>query len=86
VLDYDLFGRRCGALYVTPFLDENLLVERKLGCEKRRYWYTQDGLGSVRQLVTDAGRGMNSYTYTAWGGLVDSGFRRKKGWKDGIPA
>jgi len=67
IADYDLFGRHCRALYVAPFLDENLLVERELGCEKRRYWYTQDGLGSVRQLIDHNGNVQNSYTYTAWG-------------------
>jgi len=68
IADYDLFGRRCGALYVTPFLDENLMVERHFCFGRaRRYWYTQDGLGSVRQLVFDPGKAFNSYSYTAWG-------------------
>jgi|GEM_PF-3805089 len=68
IADYDLFGRYCKASYLTPFLDENLLVDRyfRFGRAKR-YWYTQDGLGSVRQLVSDRGRVLNSYTYTSWG-------------------
>ena|GEM_PF-5178648 len=68
IADYDLFGRRCKASYLTPFLDENLLLERcsRFGCI-RRYWYTQDGLGSIRQLVSDRGTVLNSYSYTSWG-------------------
>jgi len=67
IADYDLFGRFCKASYLTPFLDENLLVDRyfRFGRAKR-YWYTQDGLGSVRQLVV-GDTVQNSYTYTAWG-------------------
>ena len=49
------------AFYVTPFLDQNLLMIR----EGRTYWYSQDGLGSVRTL-TDADDGVvNRYDYTA---------------------
>jgi len=68
IADYGLFGRRCRASYLTPFLDENLLMESRLrfGCVKR-FWFTQDGLGSVRQLHTDESNVCNSYTYTAWG-------------------
>ena len=66
MLDYDLFGRRCEALYVTPFLDENLLKEDFTGPGPILAWYTQDGLGSVRQLVVGE-RVLNSYAYTAWG-------------------
>jgi len=53
-------------LYLTPFLDENLLKEDYTGPGPMLAWYTQDGLGSVRQLVVgDAVQ--NSYTYTSWG-------------------
>jgi len=53
-------------LYLTPFLDENLMKEDYTGPGPLLAWYTQDGLGSVRQLVVgDAVQ--NSYTYTAWG-------------------
>ena len=41
VIDYDIYGKQSKSLYLTPFLDENLLTER---CGKR-YWFTQDGLG-----------------------------------------
>jgi|GEM_PF-6398849 len=54
------------ALCVTPFLDENLLKEDYTGPGPVLAWYTQDGLGSVRQLVV-GDSAMNSYTYTAWG-------------------
>jgi len=68
IADYDLLGRYCKASYLTPFLDENLLVDRYFCFGRaRRYWYTQDGLGSVRQLVSDSGEVFNSYAYTAWG-------------------
>ena len=63
IADYGLFGRRVKATYLTPFLDENLLVER---CGNR-FWFTQDGLGSVRRLFDDSSRITNSYAYTAWG-------------------
>jgi len=68
IADYDLFGRRCKASYLTPFLDENLLVDRYFRFRRAgRYWYTQDGLGSVRQLISDSESVLNSYAYTAWG-------------------
>ena len=64
IADYDLLGRYCKASYLTPFLDENLLVDRYFCFGRaRRYWYTQDGLGSVRQLVSDSGKVFNSYAY-----------------------
>jgi len=67
IADYDLFGRFCKASYLTPFLDENLLVDRRFAWRTRRYWYTQDGLGSVRQLIECSDRVRNSYAYTSWG-------------------
>jgi len=51
------------ALCVTPFLDENLLKEDYTGPGPVLAWYTQDGLGSVRQLVSDSGKVFNSYAY-----------------------
>jgi len=67
IANYDLFGRHCRASYPTPFLDENLLVDRYFCFGRvKRYWYTQDGLGSVRQLVV-GDTVQNGYAYTAWG-------------------
>jgi|GEM_PF-2025274 len=66
VADYDGRTGELRALYVTPFLDENLLKEDFTGPGPVLAWYTQDGLGSVRQLVVGDSV-MNSYAYTAWG-------------------
>jgi len=66
IADYDGRTGEVRALYVTPFLDENLLKEDYTGPEPLLAWYTQDGLGSVRQLVV-GDTVLNSYTYTAWG-------------------
>jgi|GEM_PF-5707044 len=49
--DYDGRTGELRALYVTPFLDENLMKEDFTGPGPILAWYTQDGLGSVRQLV-----------------------------------
>ena len=51
------------AFYVTPFLDQNLLMIK----DGRTYWYSQDGLGSVRTLTDAAGGVVNRYDYTAFG-------------------
>jgi len=47
--------------------DENLLKEDYTGPGPVLAWYTQDGLGSVRQLISDSDSVLNSYAYTAWG-------------------
>jgi len=64
--DYDGRTGELRALYVTPFLDENLLKEDYTGPGPLLAWYTQDGLGSVRQLVV-GDTVQNSYAYTSWG-------------------
>ena len=46
--------------------DENLLKEDYTGPGPILAWYTQDGLGSVRQLVV-GDTVQNGYAYTAWG-------------------
>ena len=51
------------AFYVTPFLDQNLLMIR----DGKVYWYSQDGLGSVRTLRDAGGGVVNRYDYTAFG-------------------
>lgn len=60
------------ALYVTPFLDENLSVNRLGGSDAGAYYYSQDGLGSVRSLTTQSGDAVNRYDYTAFGEGVSS--------------
>ena len=66
ICDYDMKTGKLKALYLTPFLDENLLMEDFTGPGPVLAWYMQDGLGSVRQLVVGK-RVTNSYAYTAWG-------------------
>jgi RHS repeat-associated protein len=54
------------ASYVTPFLDQNLLTIKN----SNTYYYLQDGLGSVRNLI-DAGQTMqSSYDYYAFGEIL----------------
>jgi RHS repeat-associated protein len=48
---------------VTPFLDQNLSMTRS----GETYWYSQDGLGSVRTLTDAAGAAVNRYDYLAFG-------------------
>ena len=49
--------------FITPGLDENLLLND--GSDD--YYYTQDGLGSVRELVDTDQDTQNSYDYEAFG-------------------
>jgi len=70
VFGYDGRTGEVRALYVMPFLDENLMKEDFTGPGPMLAWYTQDGLGSVRQLVVGE-RVLNSYAYTAWGVPLD---------------
>jgi len=49
--------------YVTPFLDQNLSMTDASGT----YWFSQDGLGSVRTLTDSSGAVKNAYDYTAFG-------------------
>ncbi|MBI5361195.1 MAG: hypothetical protein HZA48_11515 [Planctomycetes bacterium] len=55
------------ATYNTPFLDENISMSRG----GQSYYYMQDGLGSVRQLLNPlTQQTLNSYDYNAWGESV----------------
>jgi RHS repeat-associated protein len=49
--------------YVTPSLDENITMTRG----SSDYYYTQDGLGSVRELLDASQTTQNSYDYEAFG-------------------
>jgi RHS repeat-associated protein len=62
IADYD-GSNNLVASYVTPFLDQNLLITR--GSDT--YYFMQDGLGSVRNLVSSAESVVNSYDYYAFG-------------------
>jgi len=60
----DVAGGALAALYVTPFLDQNLSLTKG----GSTYYYSQDGLGSVRTLTDATGAVVNSYDYLAFGG------------------
>jgi RHS repeat-associated protein len=49
--------------YITPGLDENLLVYNG----SADFFYTQDGLGSVLELINTSQQTRNSYDYEAFG-------------------
>ena len=51
------------ATYLTPGLDANLSVKRG----GNTYYYMQDGLGSVRNLVDSNETTQNTYDYRAFG-------------------
>jgi len=53
--------------YVTPFLDQNLIMNVLEGEQAGTYYYSQDGLGSVRTLTDATGTVVNRYDYTAFG-------------------
>jgi RHS repeat-associated protein len=60
----DISGGATSAFYVTPFLDQNLSMT-KAGCT---YYYSHDGLGSVRTLTDSGGAVVNRYGYLPFGG------------------
>lgn len=51
------------AEYVTPLLDENLIISRS----SSTYYYMQDGLGSARNLINSSEVTQNTYDYYAFG-------------------
>ena len=53
--------------YVTTGLDDNLSMTVHNGPNPGTYYYTQDGLGSVRHLTDSSGIVRNAYDYTAFG-------------------
>jgi RHS repeat-associated protein len=53
--------------YVTPFLDQNLSITIH-GATSDTYYYSHDGLGSVRTLTDSAGAIQNRYDYLPFGG------------------
>jgi len=65
----DISGGVTDAFYVTPFLDQNLSMTTSAGT----YYYSQDGLGSVRTLTDAAGAVVNSYDYLPFGRAYQPG-------------
>jgi RHS repeat-associated protein len=57
------------AFYVTPFLDQNLSIT----AGGSTYYYSQDGLGSVRTLTDSSGVLKNKYDYLSFGGTHQPG-------------
>src|SRR3989339_207403 len=65
IADYSLVSGiwNLASTYLTPFLDQNLLVSR----DGSTYYFQADGLGSVRNLLDATQSVRNSYDYTAFG-------------------
>ena len=59
----DVSGANIETFYVTPFIDQNLSLTKNAAT----YYYSQDGLGSVRILTNAAGAPANRYDHTAFG-------------------
>jgi len=59
----DVVGGIVSKQYVTPFLDQNL----SMTTGGQTYYYSQDGLGSVRTLTDSAGGVVNNYDYSGFG-------------------
>jgi RHS repeat-associated protein len=66
IADYNGSGNLT-ASYVTPFLDQNLLVSRIVNLVSQTYYYMQDGLGSVRNIIDSTQAVKNTYDYYAFG-------------------
>ncbi len=60
----DKQGGGVAKFYVTPFLDQNL----SMTADSSTYYYSQDGLGSVRTLTDSTGTLTNNYDYAPFGG------------------
>ena len=66
IVDYD-GSDAVKATYVTPFLDQNLLVFRG----GNTYYFQADGLGSIRELIDSSENTKNSYDYYAFGAALN---------------
>ena len=66
VADYD-GANTLKATYVTPFLDDNLMVTKNQQPTPNNYYYLADGLGSIRELIDSSENTKNSYDYYAFG-------------------
>mgnify|MGYP001613144782 CR=1 FL=1 len=65
IADYDS-SNNVKATYVTPFLDRNLI--KIIGTNN--YYYFQDGLGSIRNILDSNQVVQNSYDYYAFGEIL----------------
>ncbi len=63
----DLTDGNMTKFYVTPFLDQNVSMTVVGGPDAGIYYYSQDGLGSVRTLTNSSGNLANHYDYDAFG-------------------
>ena len=64
----DIQGGNIVASYVTPFLDQNVSMTIPTGLTNAgTYYYSQDGLGSVRTITNSSGVVVNKYDYAAFG-------------------
>ena len=59
--------------YVTPFLDQNVMMVDNTGTVPAYNYYSQDGLGSVRTITDSSAVVQNKYDYTAFGEEWNSG-------------
>ena len=66
----DVSGGAVQRGYVTPFLDENLSLTESGG---ESYYYSHDGLGSVRSITDASGSLTSKYDYTAFGRMYEPG-------------
>jgi len=67
VADYDDSGTPALLrYYITPMLDENLLVYDEENTDEE-YFYVHDGLGTVRQILDENQNIENSYDFEGFG-------------------
>ena len=67
VAEYTGNDHELSRLYVAPGLDEMLSMTQVGGPRAGTYYYTHDGLGSVRTVADAMGDVYNTYDYTAFG-------------------
>jgi RHS repeat-associated protein len=69
--EFDSKGKLDASYTTGPGIDNLISVTRHNGRAGRNrpvsYFYASDALGSVRQIMDDRGRGVNSYSYTPFG-------------------
>ncbi|MEW6026870.1 MAG: RHS repeat-associated core domain-containing protein [Planctomycetota bacterium] len=58
------------ATYITPFLDDNLYVNRLVDGSWQTFYYMHDGLGSVSNLISTSQVLKKNYQYNAFGEML----------------